>query len=386
MRAIAAISEHPDTRTAALELAAAMESELEGNAPAAILLLASFHHGRGFAAVAEIIGSHLQPQALVGGTAQTVFAGLEAPDRRSGLAAFALQGETLTARAFLLDWELGPAELATPTHWRNLALTGENHAATIVLADPFTTAPGPILKAIDEGLPGPLGGGLLSGSTKPGCNILIADRMQTSTGVVGIGIGGPIRCEMLVSQGCRPIGEPMIVTATGEGRVLGLGGRPAAEAARETILALNEADRELVSHGLRLGLAMSEFREHFGSQDFLVREITGVDDETGALQVAERPAVGRTVQFLVRDPEAAEADLDLALDVQLLDETPPLGVLLAESSVRGMTTADLQQLRARLGDIPVAGLVCAGEFAPWGERTVLHGASASAMIFRSKDR
>lgn len=178
----------------------------------------------------------------------------------------------------------------------------------------------------------------------------------------------------------------MIVTATGEGRVLGLGGRPAAEAARETILALNEADRELVSHGLRLGLAMSEFREHFGSQDFLVREITGVDDETGALQVAERPAVGRTVQFLVRDPEAAEADLDLALDVQLLDETPPLGVLLAESSVRGMTTADLQQLRARLGDIPVAGLVCAGEFAPWGERTVLHGASASAMIFRSKDR
>lgn len=386
MRAITAISEHPDTRTAALELASALESSLGSTPPAAIILMASFHHSRGFAAGAEIIGAHLQPQALMGGTAQTVFAGLDAPERRSGLAAFALEGEALTARAFLLDWEHGPAELATPLHWRNLGLTGENHAATIVLADPFTTAPGPILEAIDNALPGPLGGGLLSGSTRPGCNMLIADRRHTSTGVVGIGIGGPVRCEMLVSQACRPIGEPMIVTAASEGQVLSLGGRPAAKAARETILALSETDRELVSDGLRLGLAMSEFREHFGSHDFLVREIIGVDEQSGALQVAERPAVGRTVQFLVRDPEAAEADLDLALDVQLLDETPPVGVLLAESSIRGAPATDLQQMRARLGDIPVAGMVCAGEFAPWGERTVLHGASASAMIFRSKGR
>ena len=100
---LSAISEHPDTRTAALEVAIGLGVvPRERHQPAAlILLMASFHHSlEAFAAGAEIIGSHLQPQALIGGTAQTVFAGLDAPDRRSGLVAFALQGDDLTARAF----------------------------------------------------------------------------------------------------------------------------------------------------------------------------------------------------------------------------------------------------------------------------------------------
>ena len=75
----------------------------------------------------------------------------------------------------------------------------------------------------------------------------------------------------------------------------------------------------------------------------------------------------------------------LALDVQALDETPPLGILLAESSVRGVTIPDLRRLRTRLGEVPVAGMVCAGEFARRSGRSLVHGASASALIFRARD-
>jgi small ligand-binding sensory domain FIST len=79
----------------------------------------------------------------------------------------------------------------------------------------------------------------------------------------------------------------MVVTGAGQDSVTTLGGRPAAEAARETILSLKENERQLVSNGLRLGLAVTEYQEHFGAHDFLVREITGVDENTGALQIAE---------------------------------------------------------------------------------------------------
>ena len=135
-----------------------------------------------------------------------------------------------------------------------------------------------------------------------------------------------------------------------------------------------------------MGLAMSEYKERFGAHDFLVREIVGVDEETGALQIAERPSVGQTVQFLIRDPESARNDLQLALDKQSLDDTQPLGALLCESRVRGQLQADLDCLRSRMEGVPLAGMVCAGEFARGAERSVVHGASASAMIFRTNRR
>lgn len=385
MRAFSRISEHPDSRTAAMEVATALEKDLQGATPAALILLGSFHHASALTLVAGTIRDQIQPGSMISGTAQTVFSGLRAPERRSGLVGFVLEGDGLQARAFIRDWHRGPAELTTPEEWSTMASTGADHAATILLADPFSTDPRPVLQAIDQALPGPVGGGLLSGSTRPGGNVLIADDEHASTGLVGLGLGGPIRCGTLVSQGCRPIGQRMIVTGVHESAVMSLGGRPATDAARETIMGLNQSDRDLVANGLRLGVAVTEYREHFGPHDYLVREITGVDEQTGALRVAERPSVGQSVQFLIRDPASADSDLDLALDAASLDEAPPFGLLLAESGVRAGTESDLERLNARLGDLPTAGMICAGEFARGRDRSVVHGASASALIFRAKE-
>lgn len=367
-------------------MAERLEGGLAGAPAKAIVVLASFHHARSLNLAIDILRAHLSPEALVGGTAQTVFAGLDVPERRSGLAAFAIGGPEVHARAFALDWTRGPAELMSPDHWHSIAHTGENHAATFLLADPFSTASAPVLSTINDALGGPIGGGLLSGSTLPGGNVLIADDVKTHTGIVGIGIGGDLRCEMLLSRACRPIGEPLLVTAATHDRILALGGRPAAIAARETILHLNESDRELVSDGLRLGVAACEFRDRFNPPDFLIREIVGVDEKTGALQINERPIVGRTVQFHVLDLDVARTDLELALEGQLLKSEPPIGILMAESAIREVGSEDLAQIRERLGSVPTAGFVAAGEFGPFDERAVLQGGCASAMIFRQNDR
>ena len=387
MRAASTISRHPDTRTATFELTEALLHQLDGDSPAMVVLMASFHHARALPDAALSIRQRLDPQALVASTAYSVFSGLEHSDGAAGIAAFVLAGDGIAAQSCLLDWERGPAELLNTPQWSEVASTGLTRRATILLGDPFTCAPSPILNTIAPLCAAPIGGGLLSGSSQPGGNVLIAGNASGNTGIAVLGIEGALRCNGLVSQSCRPIGRPMVITAAHADKVIAIGGRPAAEAAREAILTLPDPERELVGNGLKIGVVRDEYQTHFGASDFLVREIVGIDEKTGALHVVERPSVGRTVQFHVRDPDAALADLDLALDVQLLDHEPAVGVFMTESRQRRMAEVDLQQLHDRLGPIPIAGMSTAGEFAGGGgeQPPAIHCASTSALIFRNPE-
>jgi small ligand-binding sensory domain FIST len=59
---------------------------------------------------------------------------------------------------------------------------------------------------------------------------------------------------------------------------------------------------------LLVGLAMDERRGEFRRGDF-IRNLTGIDHERGSLAVGALPRVGQTLQFQLRDPDAADEDL-----------------------------------------------------------------------------
>ncbi len=61
--------------------------------------------------------------------------------------------------------------------------------------------------------------------------------------------------------------------------------------------------------GLHLGLVVDEHRLDFERGDFFVRNLLGADQSTGSLAVGEVVEVGQTVQFQVRDADAADEDL-----------------------------------------------------------------------------
>src|SRR5207248_6435859 len=95
-----------------------------------------------------------------------------------------------------------------------------------------------------------------------------------------------------------------------------LGGKPALIVLRDTINELSEEEKSLLGHGLFIGRAISEYRDSFGRGDFLVRNLMGVDQESGAVAVTDFVRVGQTVQFHVRDAETASEDLSLLLGSQ----------------------------------------------------------------------
>jgi small ligand-binding sensory domain FIST len=100
--------------------------------------------------------------------------------------------------------------------------------------------------------------------------------------------------------------------------------------------------------------------------------------------------VGQTVQFHIRDASAADEDLRNALGVLELsragDPGPLAGALLFTCNGRGShlfgtPDHDVQTVRSSIGQLPVAGMFCAGELGPVGGRNFLHGFTASLALF-----
>ncbi len=235
--------------------------------------------------------------------------------------------------------------------------------------------------------PLPVVGGLASGASQPGHNVLAIDDDLSPHGAYGVTLGGAISVDCILSQGCRPIGKPVIITKLKGNIVVELGGQKPMAVLKETALQMEEGERALLNRGLLLGVVINEYKDHFGRGDFLIRNVVSLDTERGMITVADdRLRVGQTVQFHVRDAETAQEDLQLLLDAQQL-KAPPFAGLLFTCNGRGTRLFpkpghDLNTLRARLGEVPVAGFFAAGEFGPIGERSFLHGHTASVVLLR----
>ena len=149
---------------------------------------------------------------------------------------------------------------------------------------------------------------------------------------------GPRRIRSVVSQGCRPIGRPFIVTKAEANVIRELGGMPALARLQEVFGDLTAAEQQLVRSGLHVGRVLSEYQEHFTRGDFLVRNVIGADPNSGAIAIGDYVRPGQTVQFHIRD--AATADEDLGLRALLSSTTAD-----TRHSSRRRTVIHLQRSR-----------------------------------------
>ena len=146
-------------------------------------------------------------------------------------------------------------------------------------------------------------------------------------------------------------------------------------------MSLPEDERGLLRHGLHVGVVVDEHKSDFRRGDFLVRNLLAADERTGSLAVGEFVDVGQTVQFHVRDADAADEDLRLMLRNVAGD-----GALLFTCNGRGRhlfgsPDHDAGVIEERLGPVPLAGAFCAGEIGPVGGHNFLHGFTASLVVF-----
>jgi small ligand-binding sensory domain FIST len=132
---------------------------------------------------------------------------------------------------------------------------------------------------------------------------------------------------------------------------------------------------------------LNEYQDQFQRGDFLVRNVLGLDRDSGALGITERVRVGQTVQFHVRDADTADEDLHELLKLHVCShEKRPGGAILFTCNGRGsrlfkQPDHDAQTIRAEIGDVPLAGFFAAGELGPVGGQNFIHGFTASVVLF-----
>jgi small ligand-binding sensory domain FIST len=352
-----------------------------GGAPAdAVLVFAGganlAHADEGMAAVRD----RLRPSALVGCGAQGVV-GEGREVELGGVAVWAASLAGGTADPFALE--------AEPAGEGALAVRGvpdlDRADALVALVDPFSFPVEPLLAEIAADHPGlPVVGGLASARAEAGA--LLGPSGAVRAGVVGLAFSG-VDVRPCVSQGARPVGPEMAITAA-EGNVIQeLAGRPAVTRLREAVASLEPDERELAVRGLLLGIVVDPNKPDYERGDFLVRGVLGADAEAGSIAVGEHVRIGQTVRMQVRDAASAGDDLAAALDEGVRGlAAPPAGALVFTCNGRGshmfsVADHDAALVERALAGAPAAGFFCAGEIGPVGNANFVHGFTATMALF-----
>ncbi|GAC1443887.1 MAG: FIST C-terminal domain-containing protein [Mycobacteriales bacterium] len=334
--------------------------------------------------VARVTGAH----AMVGCSAGGVIGAGRGVEGRAAVSVWAAQLPAATVRSFHL--EVMPAEDGTAVVGLPERAVGDD--ALLLLADPYTFPADGFVTRANDALTGlAVVGGLAHGSLGAGSTRLWVDGRTHNRGAVGVLIGGAVTATV-VSQGCRPVGPAMTVTAASGNVVLELAGVPALQKVEEILAMLTPADQALASSGLHLGIALDEYADEHDRGDFLIRGILGLHPGSSGVVVGDLVAVGATVRLQVRDAEGADEDLR-ALLAAFAGRSPAIaGALLFSCNGRGGllfgpslggADHDVLAVRAGLCTEPVAGFFAGGELGPVSGRNHLHGFTASVLAFPS---
>ena len=205
-------------------------------------------------------------------------------------------------------------------------------------------------------------------------------------GGVALALEGDVAVQAVVSQGCKPIGEPLTVTHAERNVLLTLGSRPAYEVLSDVYKELTEAEREQARGHLFAGIAVSEYLEEYKRGDFLVRNIIGADPKSGAVAINAVPRVGQTLQYQLRDSRVANDELRRLLALEAARRpTAPYAALLCTCHGRGRglfgdADHDAGLINEFFPGLPLTGLFANVQIGPVGDRSFAHGYTASLAL------
>jgi small ligand-binding sensory domain FIST len=377
-RYASALSRHPTPVEAVGEVAGEILERLDGARPDLLVCFASPHHAGAFEDVMSGLRKVLEPEAAIGCTMVGVAGGGIEVEDGPGLSVLAATFGAGRIDAISLETrETGDGyEILGWPDWVPARGT------MLMLGEPYSFPVGDFLNVCNARVPGlTVMGGMASAATRAGANRLALDERVLSHGAVALVCSEDVPVRAVVSQGCRPIGMPLTVTSAERNLVYELAGQPAMARLQELVQAATEAERDLMRNGLHLGVVVDEHKLDFSRGDFLVRNVLGADRRNGAIAIGDRVDVGTTVQFQVRDAEAADEDLRALLAGARGD-----AALLFTCNGRGRhlfpePNHDAGVVDELLGAKPLAGAFCAGEIGPIGGRNFLHSFTASVAVF-----
>lgn len=387
MRWCDALSRRPWLEDATDEVVAKVQDKLQDEPD---LVLAFWTHSGPAHPLAHKLEVAFPGATRVGAAARGVLAEGQEVEGQPALAVLAGRSESGNFRALAGHLRVGDESVPDAVMEQAQRLlawsTDQGPSTLVVLADPFSCPVEGVLHALD--LADPLAekiGGLASGGLAATEHSLLLQNELLSSGAVILRVNGP-PVESVVAQGCRPIGEPAVVTRC-EGPVVHelSRGRPI-DIVQQLYTSCSPADQALFEHSLFVGIEMKDQRE-YRSGDFLIRNLLGLDRRTGGMVVGADVHQFQALQFHLRDADASRTELQNALAQR---RSAPGAALLFTclgrgAGLYGAPHVESGIIRSALGGLPLAGFFCNGEIGRVGDRTYLHGYTATTGLFYSEE-
>lgn len=373
----AAVSRHPVASHATGEVLGAVLEELAVPPEVAVLTATGAFAGA-LDDIAAAVAEVLRPGVLVGSTAAAVLAGDREVQDHDALVLFAGRaagaGPGLAPRPVRIEADgrpgAGTAALRDEAGTLLLLVAASCGSVEDLLGD--LAARNPALTVV---------GARASTAVGPALERLVLDGRTVTGGAVGVlfPAGAPVRA--VLSQGARPVGEPLVVTAARPGLIEELAGRPALDRVLEIAEAASPEDRSALSRALHVGFVLDERAEHPAGADVLVRAVHGADRTTGAVAVDGDVAVGTVVRLQVRDARAATLDLHEQLAAATAGGALVFPDLARGRELFGAPHHDAAAVVDHVAGRAIAGLFGAGVIGPVHGRTLLHRGSLAALLF-----
>lgn len=373
------LSEHPVPAQATGDALGAVLDEM-GTEADLVWVFVTGNHAGALDDVTRAASQVLKPRTLVGAASSGVIGGRREVEDAPGVVVCAIRcGAVTPVRLRAARMERGWSVGGMP------ASGTEGDRTLLLVADPHTFPADGLLAHLGDHASGlTVVGGLVSGVLGRGGARLVLDGEEHTHGAVGVLLDPAADVTPIVSQGCRPIGDPYVVTESDGRHLLGLGGRPAIERLREILEDLDPPDRLLATTGLRIGVVLDEGLVTFDQGDFLVRPVSGVDLATGVVSIGDSVEVGRTVQFQLSDSQAASADLQRALAGHRADGALSFTCATRGARLFGRSDHDAEVSVEALGTRAVGGMFSAGELGPVGGRSLVHSSSVAMALFGAR--
>jgi small ligand-binding sensory domain FIST len=342
--------------------------------------------------VLEVLRVHARIPLLAGCSSPGLIAGGREVEENAGLALglYSLPGAKLNAFHFTQE----QVEDAGQTgYWQGYTrLEPGQTNGWLVFIDPFHLDSESWLKTWNEAYaPLPILGGLASGDSEEPQTQVYLNGEVFDEGGVAISVGGNVTLVGVTSQGCTPIGETWTLTKVDQNVIQEIANRPAYEVLADTFNHLDAEDQKKARGNLFIGLVVNEYLEDFHRGDFLIRNLLGADPRSGSIAVGAFPRPGQTVQFQRRSAVAATEDLNelLMRTRDKLGASTVYGGCLCSCNGRGENlfgrpNHDAAMVQERLGPLGLTGFFCNGEIGPIGQRSFLHGYTASLALFVRK--
>ena len=213
MRFHASISDLESTQLAAERVITEARDAVDARIDLAVLFFTA-HHRDQAAELVERAWLELDAQCLIGCSAEGVIGKDREIERSPGISLLVGQMPGVRIHPFHIrmeEWR--PLLIEEPQQLLKRIGYGPQTRALLALGDPFTTPLTNLLPLFDKLCPGiPVIGGMASSASGRGENVLLRNDQTFDEGLVGLSLSGPIEIQTIVSQGCRPIGKPAIVT------------------------------------------------------------------------------------------------------------------------------------------------------------------------------